>query len=467
MKPFAKKTTILFAAAGVLLVAASAWAAVQPNPLFSDGAVLQRGIDVPVWGTASDGEKITVTIRKQTLSTIARDGKWMVKLRPLRAGGPFTMKINDIQIKNVLVGEVWICSGQSNMEFSLNAAANGAEAVGASADPMLRLYHVDHKISKTPLDSAPATWQESSPATSASFSAVGYFFARELRKNLNVPVGMIESSWGGTVAETWASRDGLLSKPDFRQMLVDSDKTPIDGNPNRACLLYDGMIAPLRPYAIRGAIWYQGESNAGRAREYRTLFPTMIRSWREAWGQGDFPFLFVQLAPFGKIVTEPQESGWAELREAQLLTTHTCPNTAMAVITDLGNPDDIHPKQKEPVGQRLALAADAIAYDKRVVYRGPLFDSMTLKSGRAIVSFGCVDGGLVAKDGDLKGFTIAGADGKFYNAQAKIVGKRTVEVTSALAPHPVSVRYGWADCPVVNLCNKMGLPASPFRTDSK
>ena len=479
-------------------------AEVLPNPLLSDGAVLQQGMRVPVWGTAASGEKVTVTIGSETASAVARDGKWMVRLNPLKAGGPFTLKINNLEIKNVLVGEVWICSGQSNMGFPVGEATNGAEAVAACKDPMLRLFHVEKTISRKPLTALPPVdrqgditydqWRESAPDAARSFSAVGYFFAQELREVLKVPVGMIEAEWGGVCAQTWASRDALLAHPEFHQMLIDSDKTPMDGDPDPVCRLYNGMIAPLEPYGIRGAIWYQGEANIaspplldsagnerleseadrGWAYQYRTLFPTVIGSWRDAWGEGNFPFIFVQLAPFVRhhpdardipfISAEPGESAWAELREAQLMTSLACPNTAMAVTTDVGDPNTIHPPKKEPVGHRLALAAEALAYGKRIVYRGPVYKSMAVKSNEAVLHFDSVGGGLVAKNGDLKGFTIAGPDHKFVNAQAKIVGN-TVVVSSPQVPHPTAARYGWANYPIVNLFNKEGLPASPFRTD--
>ncbi|MCE5314102.1 MAG: sialate O-acetylesterase [Armatimonadota bacterium] len=460
-----KKTVSAVIASVLTLLAAASWATIQPNPLFSDGVVLQRDMSVPVWGTASDGERVTVTIQNQSVSTEASGGKWIVRLNPLREGGPYTIKINDLTIENVMVGEVWICSGQSNMEMSLQSVANASEAIAASKDPMLRLFHVRRTISKTPLYSASGlSWQESAPESTPDFSAVGYFFAKELRKSLDVPVGIIESAWGGTDAESWTSRDALLGNPDFHPILVESDTAPFNGEPNHACLTYNGMIAPLQPYAMRGVIWYQGENNASRAMQYRTLFPTLIGSWRKAWGQGNFPFYFVQLAPFGSTAEESQMSTWAELREAQLLTSKNCQGTAMAVITDVGDRTDIHPRQKEPVGYRLALAAEALTYSKHVVYNGPIYKSMSVKSGKAIVLFDNTSGGLVAKDGELKGFTIAGENGKFYNAEARIVGNN-VEVMSPEVPKPVAVRYGWADCPVVNLFNGFGLPASPFRTD--
>lgn len=450
----------------VILLATPVFAVVKPAPLFTDNAVLQRGIMAPVWGTANNGEKVTVRFQNQTVSTTAADGKWMVRLKPLKVGGPFTMTIsgeNLIELKNILVGDVWVCSGQSNMEFRLEHAATGNEAIAASKDSMLRLFTVPHCTSFTPVDTISSNWVEAGPETTPKFTAVGYFFGRDLRKTLNVPIGLINSSWGGTYVQAWTSRPALQPSPLYADIMAKDDQNKPEG-PNHPAVLYNGMIVPLQPYAIKGAIWYQGEANAGAAYEYRTLFPMMIKSWRDAWGQGEFPFLFVQLAPYMKINPEPEESKWAELREAQLLTSQHCPKTAMAVITDCGNPDNIHPTAKEPVGGRLALAARAIAYGEKVIYSGPIYKSMKVKGDKAIVYFNSIGDGLVAKDGDLKGFTIAGEDMKFYNATAKIGGNKIV-VTSPNVPKPVAVRYGWAYCPVVNLYNANGLPASPFRTD--
>ena len=464
----------LFYLVCLTLLATAAFAAVKPHALFSDNAVLQQGISVPIWGTANNGEKVTVKFEGQTAATTAKGGRWMVRLKPLRAGGPSSMTIsgeNTIELKNILVGEVWICSGQSNMQFGLKSATNGEAAIAASADPMIRLFTVPRDPRYVPQADVVGAWEECGPDTVPNFTAVGYFFGRDLRKALNVPVGLINDSYGGTRAEAWTACRALeepCKKPDDPEAKA---------NPNDAGALYNGMIAPIIPYALRGAIWYQGESNAGGAFKYRTHFPAMIRNWREDWKQGDFPFLFVQLAPFQKIVPEPQESAWAELREAQLLTTVNCPNTGMAVITDIGDPADIHPKQKEPVGGRLALAARAIAYGEKIVYKGPTYDallrvfiggSIKVWGDRAIVSFDSdsLDGGLIAKGGEMTGWAIAGEDRKFYNARAVIRDdKATVIVSSPDVPRPVAVRYGWADCPVVNLFNAQGLPASPFRTD--
>jgi sialate O-acetylesterase len=444
----------------LLLVAAlavPASAAVKPYGLFTDGAVLQQGIAVPVWGSASDGEKVTVKFQNQTVSTTAMSGTWMVHLKPLKPGGPFTMKIsskeNTIELKDMLVGEVWVCSGQSNMAWPLKASEGADQVIAASGDPMLRLYTVPQ--SDVPVKDLAASWQACGPDTSGDFSAVGYFFGRDLRKALKVPVGLINSSVSGTPAEAWTSRRALKSYPELASIL----ETP-RGRFGRPTCLYNGMIAPLIPYAIRGAIWYQGEGNAWAAYQYRTLFPAMIKDWRDNWAQGDFPFLFVQLAPFGNIAV----NAWPELREAQLLTFLNVPKTGMAVITDVGEKEDIHPKKKEPVGGRLAIAARATAYGEDIVFSGPIYKSMQIEGDREILSFDHIGGGLVAKDGDLTGFTIAGEDQNFVPAQAVIQGDK-VAVWSPQSPKPVAVRYGWENFPVVNLFNKEGLPATPFRTD--
>ena len=478
-------------------------AEVKPNSLFSDGAVLQRGVAAPVWGTGKDGEKVTVKIQDQTVSTTVKDGRWLVRLKPLQAGGPFTMTItgdNTITVSNLLVGEVWLCSGQSNMGFQLSRAANAAEAIAAAGDPQLRLFSVPHGGTDAPLTDVAGSWKVSSPETAPSFSAVAWFFGRELRRALKVPVGLIDSSVGGTPAEAWTSRRALESDPELRQIIEQhaqkvKDYDPADaaakrkqalekhkqaaakakaaGEPapkapraaadpsrssSRPSALYNGMIAPLQPYAIAGAIWYQGEANAGRAAQYQKLFPAMIQNWRQAWGQGDFPFLFVQIAPHERMTPE--------IREAQLVSWQKVPRTAMAVITDVGNETDIHPTKKEPVGARLALAARAVAYGEKLEYSGPVYASLKVDGNRAVLSFTHVGGGLVAQGGELKGFTIAGADGSFVKATAAIEGDKVV-VSSPAVAKPVAVRYGWANTPDVNLANKEGLPATPFRTDVK
>jgi sialate O-acetylesterase len=431
-------------------------AAVKPNGLISEGAVLQQGMPVPIWGTAAEGEKVTVTFEGQTASAVARDGKWMVRLRPLRAGGPFTMTIvgeNTVVIRNIVVGKVWVASGQSNMAWPIDQSADAERVKAASSDAMLRLFTVPQADLPQATANVEGRWHEAGPSTIGGFSAVAYFFGRDLRRALNVSVGIINNSVGGTAVEQWTRRSFLEADPQLRAAI-----TPKTGG------LYNGMIAPLIPYAVRGAIWYQGEANAGAAYRYRSLFPAMIRNWRQDWNEGEFPFLFVQLAPFHAINPLPEESDWAELREAQLLTSLRVPRTAMAVITDVGDEKDIHPKQKEPVGARLALAALHIAYGKPIASSGPIYESMEITGRRAILRFDHIGRGLVAAGGDLTGFTIAGEDRKFVNARARIRDD-TVIVWSSRVDHPVAVRFGWADYPLVNLFNQEGLPASPFRTD--
>ena len=449
------------------LICSTTTEAARPTGLFSDNAVLQQGISVPVWGTADDGEKVTVRFQGQTVSTVACDGRWMVRLKPLKAGGPFDMVIsgaNTVELKNILVGEVWVCGGQSNMQFGLVGSDGGSEAVAASRDPMMRLLSVPVEPSVTPKADVESKWAECGPDTSAYFSAVGFYFGRELRKALNVPVGLINASCGGTTVEAWtpkrvqpdvgwAYHRWTHSEPEERQAT------------NHASAMYNGMIAPLIPYGVRGAIWYQGESNAEWASLYRERFPRMIRGWREDWGEGEFPFLFAQLAPYMRIVDKPEESSWAELREAQFLTSRNCPNTAVAATVDVGDPNDVHPTRKEPVGVRLALAARAKVYGQRVAWQSPTYKSMKIDGDRIVVSFDGVGKGLEARGGKLTGFAVAGEDRKFFNAEACITGTGKVTVHSAKVSRPIAVRLGWANCPVVNLYNIDGLPALPFRTD--
>lgn len=462
-----RRQVTIFAILMLALAGARASADVIPNALFSNGAVLQRGMTVPVWGSARDGEKVTVRFQDQEVSTVANDGKWMVRLKSLQTGGPYVMRIsgdNAIEIRNLLVGEVWVCSGQSNMESPLFRVPNADAVVWSSSDPMLRLATVPHTTSTKPEYDETVSWSACRPESSNGFTAVGYFFGRDLRKALKIPVGLIHSSVGGTGAASWMPREVLEANPDFKDVL--DVKLPAGMEIYQACGLYNGMIRPMQPYAIRGVIWYQGEANSVEAYKYRTLFPALIRSWRDGWGEGDFPFLFVQLAPFEFAKLYPQFQGpyWAELRESQSITEQKVPNTAMVVTTDVGDPNDIHPKRKEPVGARLALAARAIAYGEKIVYRSPIYKSMKVRRNEATISFTHIDGGLTAKDGDLRGFTIAGSDRKFVPARAVIAGDRVI-VKSAEIAHPVAVRFGWENSPDVNLFNGAGLPASPFRTD--
>ncbi|MEI9898223.1 MAG: sialate O-acetylesterase [Chthoniobacter sp.] len=486
-----------------IAAARHAEAAVKLPALFSDHAVLQRGMPIPVWGTADPGEEVTVTLNGDPQKTKAgADGKWKVSLPATKAAESLTLTVkgtNTLTVNDVAVGEVWVNSGQSNMAFTLKGDINAEAAAAASTDPQLRFFTVGANASDTPLDTVGGRWVSASPGTSPLFSAVGYYFARELRKTLQVPVGMLSSSVGGTPAEAWTSHEALTANPDLKDIFAaqasaiqlwptavanfqknearllaawqaNVEKAKAAGNPpprkpvapedptknkRRPSGLYNAMIAPLQPYGIRGAIWYQGEANSQRGKQYRTLFPTMIADWRKAWGEGDFPFFFVQIAPH--IGQTP------ELREAQLLTSQNVPHTAIAVITDFGEPTNIHPKHKEPVGLRLSLAARALAYGEKIEYSGPTFDSLQVDGNKAALKFQHA-AGLMAKDGDLKGFTIAGEDKNFVPAKAEIKGD-IVTVSADSVTKPVAVRYGWARVPDVNLYNGAGLPASPFRTD--
>ena len=437
---------------------------VKPNPLFTDGAVLQRGQVVPVWGTADDGEKVTVEFGGQMVSTTARAGKWRVDLQPLQAGGPFEMKItgkNAVTIKDLLVGEVWVCSGQSNMEWTLGKIDREKKYAPKADFPKIRMFTVAKTTAMEPQTEVKGEWKSCSPAAVPAFSAVGYFFARDLHENLKVPVGMISSSWGGTVAQAWTSLEGFEGRPELKGFIDTTkqikEKPPEKGlNQNLPTVLFNGMIAPVIPYAMKGVIWYQGESNAKNSKQYQTLFPALIADWRKLWKQGDFPFFYVQIAPF--------KGQPPEIREAQFLTLAKTKNTAMVVTTDVGDANDIHPIAKEPVGQRLALAARALTYGEKIEYSGPLYQSMQADRDTVELTFAHVGGGMVAKDGDLKGFTIAGPDKKFVPAKAVIKGDKVL-VSSPEVKSPKAVRYGWDNVPDVNLFNKDGLPASPFRTD--
>lgn len=450
-------------------------AEVKLPKIFSSNMVLQQGIEIPVWGWADKNERVSVTFNGKTVKTKAdKLGNWQVKLPVQNYGGPYDLTVkgkNTIELQNVMIGEVWVCSGQSNMQWDVSRSNNHEEEIAAANLPMIRLFTVPRTVAKTPQnDISEGEWAECSPENIASFSAVAYFFGRDLLKELNVPVGLIHTSWGGTVAETWISPNTISTDADFKDKLTKLEQLEYEEykNPNSyPSLLFNGMINPLLPYGIKGAIWYQGESNAGRAKQYQRVFPSMINDWRSHWQQDDFPFLFVSLANFTKPPAEPGESDWAELREAQTKTL-ALPNTGMALTIDIGEADDIHPRNKQDVGRRLALNAFKIAYGKELVHSGPMYKSAEFKNGKAYISFDETAGGLKINDkyGYLKGFTIAGNDKKFYWAKAELLNDNTVVVFSEEVVNPVSVRYGWANNPDdVNLYNSEGLPANPFRTD--
>ena len=646
-----------------LVCAGLAAADVTLPSMFSDHMVMQQGIAVPVWGWAAAGEQVTVRFAGQVKQTTAEaQGRWAVKLDPMTAAPGQRGRIlrvegkNKLTIRDVLIGEVWVCSGQSNMQFATGSSMNGAEEVAAANFPQIRLFTVPDLTAPMPMDTCNGAWTPCSPESVASFTAVGYFFGRKLNQDLKIPVGLIHTSWGGTVAQAWTSAPALRAKlpefdkeldqvagpqadyqkavGDFRAKMVDynaavnkmydleedltvaakyaapdyddhdwktmnlpgnwtqrgipnpdgivwvrktlqlpaawagqdlilhpgpidevettwfngeqvggrghsrtketqywnqprdyrvpgrlvhaganvvairvsnqygdagliaaspdliyaesagADRThvslagdwrywieyqvpPAPGdptNPNRASVLFNAMINPLIPYGIRGAIWYQGESNAGNSVEYRTLLPTMITDWRTRWGEGNFPFGVVSLANFMARSAQPEDTDWAQLREAQAMTAADTPNVGLALAIDIGDAGNIHPTNKQEVGRRLALWAEAETYGMAVPYSGPVYQSMQVMGGKVALSFLHADGGLVAKDGPLTGFSICGPDKKFVWAQAAIQGNQVV-VSADGVTQPVAVRYAWANNPACNLYNGAGLPALPFRTD--
>ncbi|MFT3788586.1 MAG: sialate O-acetylesterase [Tepidisphaeraceae bacterium] len=490
----------------VALAASVASADVVPSTLFSDHMVLQREKPVAVWGKADVGEVVTVTFAGQSKqATAGADGKWSVTLDPLTAdksGAALTIAgKNTVTLNDVLVGEVWICSGQSNMEWNLAAARNGKDEVANANHPTMRLFNgVPRRHPSTqPLENVEASWQVCSPDSAKNFSAVGYFFGVKLSEKLDVPIGLINASWGGMPAESFTpvpKLTGPVLQPivdewearlahyddDMAKWRADREKwaattqaattqplprepaRPAGINaPNRPGNLWNGMIHPLVPYGIRGAIWYQGESNAGKAEQYDVLFPTMITAWREAFGQGDFPFYAVQLANFMAPTDDPNKaSGWARLRESQRLTSLNTKNVGQAVIIDIGEEKDIHPKNKQDVGDRLARLALVETYGlKDVVKQGPTPGTVEFKDGAVSVQFETLGDGLIARGDLAHSFSVADADGKWAWATAKIDGDR-VTLTSDSVKEPVAVRYLWADNPTATLFNKTGLPATPF-----
>jgi sialate O-acetylesterase len=498
----------------LLLFTTAAMAVVKLPAVISDNMVLQRGKPVPIWGWADKGEEVIVSLSGQTLSSSANeDGYWKVVFSALDIGQPLEMIIkgssgNTISLKNILVGDVWLCSGQSNMELGVIECNNAEDEISSANFPEIRLLTVPFKATPEPQHDFQAEWNECSPESVGNFSAAAYFFGRELHLNLDVPIGLIHCSWGASSCEAWIKRSVLESDSRYQKMLQESDKQmdtidlqkadeaerqyaswmkkvnmarttgkePPDAPFSRNEFLnlmftvrrcpsycYNGMLFPLIPYAIRGVIWYQGETNVSRAHQYRDLFPLLIRSWRNDWPQGDFPFLFVQLANVGEIIKEPGPSSWAELREAQTMALCT-PNTGMAVTIDIGE-KEIHPKNKQDVGKRLALWALSNVYKSDIVFSGPIYKYMEKRGDQIILLFDHPGSGLMSKGGEpLKGFTIAGSGQKFFRADARISGDKVI-VSSPEVPDPVAVRYAWADNPVCNLYNREGLPASPFRTD--
>ncbi len=496
----------------VLLTAISVKANVSLPDVISDGMVLQQKQKVPIWGNADPGETVTVRFVGQAKkTTTSPDGKWLVKLDPLSANAsPATMTIsgkNTIELKDILVGEVWLVAGQSNMQRLLSETANGEAAIAAADHPQIRLFNVSRQVAFKHAPPPLAKWQVCSPQTVKDFSAAGYYFGVELEKELRVPIGLINSSYGGSQAEAWTPAEYLLASDDLRPTVertkiwdeerprvrveydealkkwrADADKaiaagarpSPSPSVPDAlreyriASSIYNGMIAPLIPFSIRGAIWYQGESNEARAQQYGILLPVMIRAWRERWSQGNFPFGIVQLPNYRDPKPEPADEPWSHLREAQRRTALNTANTGLIVTIDIGEARDIHPKNKLEVGNRMARWALVDVYGRKITKSGPVFREAKISGSKIIVRFDETGNGLRIRDGDkLDEFAIAGSDHKWYWANAKISGKDAVEVWSDAVPQPVAVRYAFNNNPRhPNLTNETGLPAAPFRSDN-
>jgi sialate O-acetylesterase len=481
--------------------------------IFSDNIVLQREAPIPIWGKASPSQIVLVIFKSQKkFVTADNKGNWILRLSPEKAGGPYNITIiahDTIIIKNVLIGDIWVASGQSNMEMPIapnkyfTGIQNYKEEVSTANDSLLRIFSVEkNSVVEKPQTQMKGQWLTDNPANAGKFSAVSYFFGKNIRKSLKIPIGIIHSSWGASTAQAWTSAKVLSSDPDFQKLVTDWKKLDNEylakvatykkdsadcakkiqnGDTNllkslskapqypillqkRPSTLYNGMLFPLIPYAIKGVIWYQGEGNESNPKLYDKLFPAMITNWRNDWGQGDFPFLFVQLAGFKKLQTEPSEEGWARLREAQTKALKL-PNTGMITAVDIGDEKDVHPKNKQDVGYRLAQCALGKVYKRKTVYSGPTYYKMQIKGNEIYLYFRNTNGGLMVSNSNIiNGFAIAGQDKKFVWANARIQGNK-VTISNDSIKTPVAIRYNWANNPIGNLYNRAGFPTMPFRTD--
>lgn len=479
--------------------------------VLGDHMVFQRDAPVPVWGVADPGQSVTVRFADQVKETIAdNDGRWRVNLDPMPAeASPRVLQVESdgqtIERRDILVGEVWLCSGQSNMQMGLARAADGEAEVARAGDPLLRLMRVENHVVPRGEDIV-GEWAACSPESAERFSAAGYYFGLELRRELDVPVGLIVSAWGATGGESWLPIEAIRDVPDFASVierdrerdaqrpqleaeheaaverwraerdaaekagkaLPSPPRLPMALRPqSRAGSLYDSMILPLAPFAMRGSIWYQGEANVGQGERYHTLMTLLIDSWRHAWGQEQFYFGIVQLPNYRAIAQEPGDSAWARLREAQRLTAERVIDTGLAVTIDIGDADDGHPKNKRGVGERLARWALADVYGLPVAGHGPVLQDVSFENGATIITFEDGPGELKSTDDQPIGsFAIAGPDRRWHWARVEIIRPRTARVWSEQVPNPVAVRYAWSDNPPApNLTDGSGLPASPFRTD--
>jgi sialate O-acetylesterase len=516
-RSFAPIQTMRTFAFTTLLAALSlaAQAELKLPAIIGDNMILQQKQVNPIWGWDTPGTEVTVKFAGQTKSAKAgADGKWTVKLDAVPANAkPVTISIKGTsskELKNVLVGEVWICSGQSNMQWSVQSSWDADLEIATAKFPSIRLITVPNVGTQEPQQDFKGAWAECSPQTVGGFSAVGFFYGRVLHQMLDVPVGLINNAWGGSAAEAWVRRDVLEKDPRFKLLMENTKRneanlqSPESKTKYEAALaawkkqaddakkagkpftvrapqapdgwlrgnarpgnIYNGVLLPTIGYGIKGAIWYQGESNASRAYEYASLFPLMITHWRSEWQQGDFPFYWVQLADFMAESAQPGDSNWAELRESQTKTLSAIKNGGQAVIIDIGEANDIHPKNKRDVAERLARWALAKDYGVKLPYRSPEFKGIEITGNKAVVTLDTFGGSLRTVDvNDVKGVAICGEDKKWVWATAKIIGNDKLEVSAAGVAKPVAVRYAWSDNPVCNLFSKDGLPVTPFRSDN-
>ena len=515
----------------LLVFTTSLLADVKVCNIFGDNMVIQREMKIPVWGKADAGEKITVEFNGQSASvTTTTEGKWKTELSPMKSSTtPLSMTVkgkNTVTIKNILIGDVWFCSGQSNMGFPLEKDNLAATEIPNSTNPMIRMLQVEWQSSDTPLDTVKygdkkkgEIWLEAAPDTVGGSSAVAYWFGKDLQKSTSIPIGLIRSAKGGSPINAWIPKEVLITcdggKEDwdkyeealkifpernaaYQTELKDwqgktktaspADKKTIKKpnppygptDPNHPCGLYYGSVSPYTNFAIKGVIWYQGESEGcspmNRAVGYSSSFTNLIKCWRKAWGQENLPFLFVELAPYRLMSPTPEDSQWSRVRDAQFKAL-SLPNTGMAVILDSGNETDIHPKDKKPTGERLAQWAKAMVYGMNVVPSGPIYEKMEIKNDKIVITFKHTGKGLESRDltligghklnkDELQGFSICGADKKFVWADAQITAPNQVTLTSTEVKGPVAARYAWSSFPLCNLFNKDGLPAASFRTDN-
>jgi sialate O-acetylesterase len=503
----------------LLLITVTVHANIKLPSVIGDHMVLQQNTKIKIWGWADAGERIIVKTgwSKQTLSISAdKDGYWSSTLPTTKAGGPYAITLtgkNTLHLSDIWLGEVWLCSGQSNMDMTVAredrywcGVYNEAQEVATANYPQIRVFDAAFTPTDTIQKDVNGQWEICTPATVKHFSAAAYFFARDLQQQLKVPIGLITTAYGASTAEAWVSREQLQSFPvllddyarkkaaydtsvtaqkkyetdlakwniaaaDAKAAGKDQPREPKNPNPEKdqhnPAVLYNGMVAPLIPYTIKGVLWYQGESNTNKPEIYRKLMETLISNWRKDWHQGDFPFLYVQLANYGKPDSLPlSEKGTVLIREAQLQNL-SIPHTGMVVAIDNANPDkpeDIHPKNKQAIGLRFSLLARAMVYGEQIPYSGPLYQRMKVEGNRIRLYFDHTDGGIKSRGSVLKGFAIAGADKQFVWADAKIDGN-TVLVSATGVSQPVAVRYGWASNPPADLYNQADLPASPFKTD--